>query len=197
MSNLPRLGIKGDSPTFPSAEIAPAPSSSASSSSSNSHGALGKIGASAALMAWALWFGGLVALGAITAPLVFRNVPAPFNADAMTLVFRRFDGVALACATILLVREIAALRTTRAGLDILRAGSAVLAGALAVLEGVWLSPAIEALHRGGAVRHVGELGERLDVLHSYAEAVGKVELLCLAVFVVLYTFTSPSRATRS
>ena len=46
-------------------------------------------------LAVAVWLGGLLVLGAIAAPLVFANVSFPQSADAMTLVFRRFDTVAM------------------------------------------------------------------------------------------------------
>jgi putative copper export protein len=36
------------------------------------------------LLSIAVWAGGLLALGAIVAPIVFRTVPAPTSADAMS-----------------------------------------------------------------------------------------------------------------
>ena len=60
-----------------------------------------------ALLAVAVWLGGLTALGAVAAPVVFSTVPWPSSADAMTIVFRRFDAVAMACAAIVLATEAA------------------------------------------------------------------------------------------
>ena len=51
---------------------------------------------SLAILAVAVWLGGLAALGAVAAPVVFSRVPWPSSADAMTIVFRRFDAVAMA-----------------------------------------------------------------------------------------------------
>lgn len=137
------------------------------------------------LLAIAVWAGGLLALGAIVAPIVFRVVPAPTNADAMTLVFRRFDGVAIACATVALVAEAAFAhrggRATRA--DLARGMCLVLATVLAIAIGAWLSPGIAALHHGGALRHVGPAGEELERLHRFAETFAKGEVaLLLAAF---------------
>jgi hypothetical protein len=133
------------------------------------------------LLAIAVWAGGLLALGAIVAPIVFRVVPAPTNADAMTLVFRRFDGVAIACATIALVAEAAfAHRGGRATRTDLGRGLCLVAAAiLAIAIGAWLSPGIADLHRGGAVRHVGPAGEELQRLHHLAELCAKGELALL------------------
>src|SRR6476660_4762560 len=93
------------------------------------------------LLALAVWAGGLLALGAIVAPIVFRVVPAPTSADAMTLVFRRFDVVAIVCAAVALVAEAAFAvrggRVTRA--DLVRGVCVVGAAGLAIAIGAWLS----------------------------------------------------------
>ncbi|WP_394839926.1 DUF4149 domain-containing protein [Pendulispora rubella] len=151
-----------------------------------------------ALLAWGTWFGGLVALGAISAPLVFRNVPAPYSADAMTLVFRRFDLFAMACAAIVVGRELASvlMRPRIQRIDAARMGAALIAGALAVVEGVCIAPEIAELHHAGAVRNVGELGMRLEAYHARAESVSKVELFVLVAYVVLFVFSSSPRIVR-
>ena len=148
------------------------------------------------LLAIAVWAGGLLALGAIVAPVVFRVVPAPSSADAMTLVFRRFDGVAITCAVVALVAEAAFAkrggRATRA--DLARGLCLTTATVLAVVIGSWLSPAIAELHRGGAVRHVGETGQSLERLHRLAELLAKGEIvLLLASFGLSVAKTSRDR----
>ena len=140
-----------------------------------------------ALLAVAVWLGGLVVLGAIAAPVVFSVVPAPSSADAMTVVFRRFDVVAMACATLLLVVEAtrALARERFAWSDQVRIGASALAGGLAVVEGAFLSPRIAALHWGGAVRGLGPEGMELAHLHDLAEACGKAQLALLAAIIAL------------
>jgi Domain of unknown function (DUF4149) len=139
------------------------------------------------LLAVGLWASGLLTLGAVVAPIVFHVVPAPSSADAMTLVFRRFDGVAITCAAIALVAEAAfALRggrVTRA--DVVRGTCLVIATGLAITIGAWLSPGIAELHRGGAIRGLGDAGLALEAMHRLAESLAKGELLLLlAVFVL-------------
>ncbi len=152
--------------------------------------------ASVRILALAVWLGGLVALGAIAAPLVFGHVPAPFSADAMTLVFRRFDRFAVASGVVLLVCDGVSAwignRATR--LDVVRMGCTVLATLLASLEAAWLSPAISSLHSSGAVRGMGRTGIALEEFHRWAEAVAKGELVLLVVIVVLTALTSRSSA---
>jgi hypothetical protein len=135
------------------------------------------------LAALAVWGGGLVTLGAIVAPAVFSIVPPPSSADAMTVVFQRFDRVAIACAVVALLTE--ALLVFRGGrirlADVARGVAIALATCLAIGIAVWLSPAIADLHRGGAIRGVDEGGLALHRLHRFAEALAKAELASLAV----------------
>jgi hypothetical protein len=141
-----------------------------------------------ALLAVAVWLGGLVALGAVAAPVVFSIVPWPSSADAMSVVFRRFDGVAMTSAAIVLATEAvrAVLRLPFARLDHGRALVSLLAAAGAVVEGVVISPRIAALHAAGAIRGVEGPGLELARLHDLAEWCGKTELVLLAVVVVLH-----------
>jgi hypothetical protein len=154
-----------------------------------------------ALLAVAVWLGGLAALGAVAAPVVFSMVPWPWSADAMTVVFRRFDAVAMACAAIVLtteaVRGIGGLSATR--VDRARALVSLLAAGAAVLEGVKISPRIAALHAAGAIRGVDGPGIDLARLHDQAEWCGKAELLLLSVAVVLHVvaLSTPASARRT
>lgn len=144
-------------------------------------------GAIAGVLAASLWLGGLLALGAIAAPIVFQVVPAPTSGDAMTQVFARFDRVALACAAIVGVAE--AVRARAGGvarLDVARIASAVVATGCAFVIAVQISPTIAALHVDGAIRGIGPLGEQLDRAHDWATRLGKVEALALAILVALH-----------
>src|ERR1700733_12674178 len=108
-----------------------------------------------ALLAVAVWLGGAIALGAVAAPVVFSVVPWPSSADAMTIVFRRFDAVAMTCAAVVLATEAArAAGGSRQRRDHARAFVSLLAAAAAVFEGAHVSPRIAALHAAGAVRGV-------------------------------------------
>jgi hypothetical protein len=147
---------------------------------------------SMALLAAGVWLGGLVVLGALVAPIVFREVPAPGSADAMTLVFTGFDKLAMMCAAIVAVGEVVRSRTLSAEheptrIDFARMGVVAVAGALAYVQGLWLSPTIVGLHREGAIRGLGPLGERLERFHAWSETCGKTESLLLIVLVVLLT----------
>src|SRR5580658_8344687 len=113
-----------------------------------------------ALLAIAVWLGGLVALGALAAPVVFSVVPLPMAADAMTVVFRRFDLVAMTCAALILLSEAlrAASERSFARVDIARGLVSAIAAALAVVQGAHVSPRIAGLHSTGVSRGLGASG---------------------------------------
>ncbi len=157
------------------------------------------VAGSLALLAAGVWLGGLLVLGAIVAPTIFREVAAPASADAMTIVFTRFDKLAMTAAAIVAVAEVVRTRTGEFDLsrvDYARVGVIALAGGLAVVQGTWLSPTVVALHRDGAIRGLGPLGERLERFHAWSETCGKTESLLLVVLVVLlaHALSKPSHA---
>jgi hypothetical protein len=151
-----------------------------------------------ALTAIGVWVGGMLALGAIAAPVVFGMVPAPESADAMTVVFRRFDAVAMSCAVIVVgteaVRAVARPRAARiARIDLLRSLVAAVAGALAVVQGMAISPKIEGLHRAGAIRGLGSLGLELESTHRLAELNGKTQTVLAVALIALHAFSLASK----
>ncbi len=156
-----------------------------------------RIAATIAIVAAGVWVGGMVALGACAAPFVFRLTPAPFSGDAMGAAFARFDQIALGAAVVLLGAEVA--RTWAAGgrgrgiASRARRLVAVIMAACAAYEGLSLTPHILQLHRSGAQRGEGPLGEELDRTHKTAETVGKVESGLGIVLIALHVFTVGAR----
>jgi len=161
-------------------------------------GRIERAAAAVAVLALALWVGGLVALGACAAPLVFGLVPAPWSGDAMGAVFRRFDSIAITCAVVVLASD--ALRTVIAPrgrrpspAERARGLFAVVAALAAIYTGVQISPKIVALHAEGAVRGFGEAGMALERLHRVAETLGKIEVSFGLVLLVLEVLTLRAR----
>jgi hypothetical protein len=156
-----------------------------------------RIAASAAVLAAGVWVGGMVALGACAAPFVFRMTPAPFSGDAMGAAFARFDQIALGAAVTLLGAEVT--RTWASGgrarslAARIRRVLGVLMAAGAAYGGLSLTPQIIELHRAGAQRGRGPLGDELERIHKRAESVGKVETAAGVALVALHVFTLGSR----
>ncbi len=148
-----------------------------------------------ALLACIPWLGGMVVLGAIVAPTVFHSIPPPGGADAMTLVFRRYDRIAVVASMIVLLCEVGLATITRTARDVARSFTCIVMSALAIYEGTMLSPKIEALHMAGALRGVGDLGLELERTHHQAELLAKAELAFGLLYVVLLVWTLTSLGT--
>jgi hypothetical protein len=160
--------------------------------------AIRRVASVVALLTIAVWLGGLVALGALAAPVVFSVVPLPMAADAMTLVFRRFDVVAMTCAAVILLSEAVRAVSQRsfARVDIARGVVSAIAAVVAVVQGAQVSPRIAGLHAAGVSRGLGASGLELSRLHGLAELLGQVQVLLLATAVVLHVAAlSQSRAS--
>ena len=115
----------------------------------------------------------------------------------MTVIFQRFDTVAMASAAALLLTEAAraVARVPFSRVDHVRAGVSVLAAAAAVYEGASVSPRIATLHAEGAIRGFGSAGMELSKLHDLAELLGKTEVALLVVVVVLQVMTATRERT--
>jgi hypothetical protein len=139
------------------------------------------------LLAIAVWLGGLIALGALAAPVVFAMVSLPTAADAMTVVFRRFDVVAMTCGVLILMSEAVRALGARLGrADIARVTVSAAAAAAAVVEGTQVSPRIAELHAEGVSRGLGAAGIELAHLHGIAELLGNAQVVLLATAIALH-----------
>lgn len=161
-------------------------------SQSNLSNTWDRAGATLALSALALWVGGIVALGACAAPVVFSKVELPLAGDTMGTIFRRFDKIAMGSAMVLLLAEAirAWFRPARATLMGGARGLLSLAAAgCAVYVGLVSSPRIWELHQSGVVRGQGALGAELERVHHLAEILGKTSVLLGLALIVLHVVT--------
>ncbi len=152
-----------------------------------------------AVTALGVFAGGLVALGACAAPMVFRLAPYPFSADAMGAAFQRFDAIAVGCALVALGAEVARTlldvrarsprpRPVRIVARVRRYVGMVLA-ALAMVGAAMLTPEILRLHGEGVRRGVGERGHALEATHRRAEQNGKACVALAVLLIGLHVFT--------
>lgn len=159
-----------------------------------------RIAATVAVIALGLWAGGLIALGACAAPFVFEFTPYPFSGQAMGLAFRRFDGIAMTCGTIVVGCEVARTLVARRRdpqlVARIRRALAILLACGAIYGGVRLTPAILEMHSTGVRRNVGAEGAELERLHAQAELIGKATVPGALLLIVLHLFTLKSALER-
>lgn len=144
----------------------------------------------AALVAIALWAGGLAVLGAVAAPSIFDTLAARNVADGRALAgavfgetLRRFHVVSYGCAGVLiaslLLRRALGPRPSRSGI---RLGVASLMAAATLYSGIVLSTRIEAarVEAGGAPSSLPETDPRrveFGRLHALANALAMIPVV--------------------
>lgn len=177
------------SETFSESDLEP----SAEEASRKRRSVVDRVAVIVAVLAAGLVVGGMVALGACAAPMVFRLTPAPFSGNAMGAAFARFDRVAIGASCALLAAEVvrtylARRQRPRITERLRRFAGIGLAGAVTFM-GLVLSPEINDLHAKGARRGQGELGMQLEATHQRAELVGRLEAALGLLCIVLHVFT--------
>ncbi|MFO0611096.1 MAG: DUF4149 domain-containing protein [Polyangiaceae bacterium] len=181
------------SETFSEADLAPSPEERRAKVALY----VDRFASTVAVLSAAAIVGGLIALGACAAPFVFRITPAPYSGDAMGAAFARFDRFAIGGCVVMLGAEIArtfiARRDPRSAIARIRRLVSIAFSACVVYVAATITPAINDLHRAGAVRGEGTDGQRLAELHGRAEFAGKVEAGLGLLIVALHVFTPKRR----
>jgi hypothetical protein len=177
------------SDTFTEDDLAPGPEERRA----RIRGIVERVAATVAILAVGLYVGGLVALGACAAPMVFRMTPAPMSGTAMGAAFARFDQIALGAAVVALGCEVARTWAAgRRGLSIaarVRRLFAIGMAASSAYVGLALTPRINELHRAGIERDNSPQGAVLEATHRRAELFGKVGIAFGIGLVALHVFT--------
>ncbi len=122
-----------------------------------------------------LWVGGMVALGAFAARIVFRDLPRDLAAPTMSTIFRSFDGVIVACVVVVAVGT--GLRLLAYGLRHRPDRIALVAGtALTILGAIdigYTHPEIARMFREGRT-----LEPAFAALHKLSSRSANLEAIC-------------------
>jgi Domain of unknown function (DUF4149) len=126
----------------------------------------------------------LFAVGALTAPVIFREIDAPLSGLAMAQVFARMDRGLLLLAASAACMEFALNWPRRPSatsrLSWLRRVAIGLLCAHACLQSFSLTPTIATYHRAGFRRGVGVEGIAMDDAHHLSSRLGSAAaVLCL------------------
>jgi putative copper export protein len=131
------------------------------------------------------WVGGVVALGAFSARIVFRDLPRDLAAPTMSAIFRSFDGVIVACVVVVALatglRLIAVGVRGRADRIALVAGTA-LAG-LGLIDIGYVHPQIERMFLAGR-----SLEPAFAALHKLSSRSANLEAICAILVLAAHAF---------
>ncbi|HEY9745896.1 MAG TPA: DUF4149 domain-containing protein [Oculatellaceae cyanobacterium] len=157
------------------------------------------LGTGLQMLGLALITGGLLALGAITAPILFGQLPRDNAASVMAIIFRRYDMVLLIATGLTLLGE--ALRVGSRQMVWHPIVAAVRGFLLLALCGMLLysttitNPQIEAMNKAGIHRNLTTAeGRRFDRTHRLSETLAKLSLASAVLLILLTPFAGkPSR----
>ena len=149
-------------------------------------------GTAAQMLGLSLLIGGMLALGAFTAPVLFKTFPRAEAGEAMTVMFRRYDMVLLVGLGMILIGEV--LRMVAAGMPHLSFLSGLRYGTLALLTGLMLfsilniNAQIESMQQAGVRHGATEEGRQFTQTHQLSEKLYKIELMAAALLLILTPF---------
>lgn len=155
-----------------------------------------RLATSIAVIALGMWSGGMLALGACAAPMVFKLAPYPSSGYAMGAAFARFDNIAIGCGLVVLGCEMVRTwiaRRQRGWLPRIRRYAAILLAGGAVYSATMFTPIINQLHSEGVRRRVGPEGEHLERVHKNAEMIGRITVPAAMLLMALHVFTIRTR----
>jgi Domain of unknown function (DUF4149) len=137
----------------------------------------------AALVAW---IGGMFALGAFSARILFRDLPREAAAPAMSTIFRSFDGVVVACVVVVALAT--GLRLMAIGLRHRPDRIALVAGtALTILGAIdigYVHPGIARMQAEGRT-----LEPAFHALHTLSSRSFNLEAICAILIVGAYAWS--------
>ena len=142
-----------------------------------------------AAVAMVAWVGGIAALGAFAARIVFRDLPRGLAAPTMSTIFRSFDGLIVACVIVLAAAVIARLFAVglrgRADRIALAAASALIV--LGALDVGYVHPAIERMFLAGRT-----LEPAFAALHKLSSRSANLEIVCAILVLGGHAFSRKS-----
>lgn len=146
----------------------------------------------------ALMAGGMLALGAFTAPVVFGQFPKVAAAPVMAIIFRRYDIVLQIALALVLLGEWFRFGSRRIALrgvlPVLRWIILAALTASLIYSTQVVNPQIERMNRAGMHRDfLSQSGQRFEATHRVSESLYKLDLLLVILLILMTPFvTAPT-----
>jgi hypothetical protein len=159
------------------------------------------LGTGLQMLGLSLMAGGMLALGAFTAPVVFHQFPRDMAAPAMALIFRRYDVVLLVALGLVIVGELLRRLTwtvqVRSKLLWTRMALLVVLSVCMLYSTLVVNAKIAEMNKAGWHRNLETAkGREFDSMHKRSESLYKLELM-LVVLLILLTPFGDARLHRS
>ena len=154
------------------------------------------LGTACQTLGLALMVGGMLTLGAFTAPVVFAGLSRELAAPLMARIFTRFDAVLLIALALTLLGEVlrvsAGVLPAKSKLNGFRWLLLILLTTGLLFSTQSLNPQIERLNRAGVYRNPETpAGREFDGLHRRSETVYKLNMLVALLLLLINPFLKP------
>ena len=142
--------------------------------------------------------GGLLALGAFTAPVLFKSFTRPEAGEAMTIIFRRYDMVLIAGCVLLVIGEV--LRHLQTGIPsqftfwlVARYVVFIALVGMTLYSTLILNPKMNALYDDPTFRSNVEVRGSFNNTHKLSEKLAKMELVAGVLLLLINPFIQPGK----
>jgi hypothetical protein len=147
-------------------------------------------------LGFALMAGGMLALGAFTAPVVFGHFPRTEAGPAMAVIFRRYDIVLMVTLGLVWLGELFRYCYYRLSwkcpVILVRNALIVLLSGSLFYSTLFLNAEIERYNKAGVHRSGDSVASaRFDTLHKRSEGIYKLEMLMVVLLILLTPFARP------
>jgi hypothetical protein len=131
------------------------------------------------------WVGGITALGAFAARIVFRDLPRSMAAPTMNSIFRSFDGAIVVALAVLAIAAVVRLWARGLGTraDRIALGAAIALLVLGVSDVALIHPRIEEMFNAGRTLEPAFLA-----LHKLSSRAANLEILVAALLLGAHAF---------
>lgn len=150
--------------------------------------AIPQLGTTLFVFGLALAIGGMLALGAFTAPLVFKSLPRDEAGILMGQIFQRYDKVLLVALALCAIGEVLRWAGGIGQMGLREAVFGIFAG-LMLYSTLSLTPQIQTYQTQKATPGFqgwdSAAGQHFDKIHKQAESLYKLELLLAVLLIVL------------
>lgn len=140
----------------------------------------------------ALIVGGMLAIGAFVAPVIFKQFPRHEAGVALTIVFRRYDILLLVALGLVFAGEagryLSGLFANMHWMNLVRYGILVMMGGLMIYSTQVVNKQIEDMQHAGIHPDASPQGIEFAKTHKLSENLYKTEMLLAAVLLLLTPF---------
>lgn len=140
-----------------------------------------------------LMIGGMLALGAFTAPVLFKMFPRPEAGEAMTIIFRRYDAVLAVALGVIVLGQAISWFVDGCPWQLGTAGwirfGLFTALTVTMAYGIWfVSPKMTTLLNTENFRNDAALQQEFRALHTQSEKVYKLGMLLAVLMMASLSF---------